>query len=354
MKVYEQPYLTFQSNSHSVIEHIKDYSPTAKYALTNILGISSNIMNMTIATETVATFADFLTAGIVTITYSEEGFPAKSQKHAGYELYFVMNGILPVEIEQTAYQLQKYDAVIMNQNCKSMIGRGENLILITITLSKEYLEKNKLLKNLNVLSYKSRYDNDYKDAEYVILHAKDVPKGMVQSQEAGALSVDCKEDIEKLLYQFHKELSKKMIGYEQIVSGLLMRIFYSLTNENLYEIEKIQEKSMDGEDVAENIKAYLDENPRKVTMEELADRFHYNRNYLTKVFYENMNQTIKAYNHQVCMREAKRLLTETSLPVTLIAERLGFMSRSQFYKVFKEYFGCTPNREVLFNETTNG
>lgn len=355
MKESKQPYLTFQSKTPYVIKRLKDYSPAAKYAVANVHGISSNLMNMTIATELVVAYADFFNAGLVNITFGSgyDDMMFKSQKHTGFEMYFVMQGVLNVQLEQTSYQLKEYDAVIMNQNCRSKIGGGENLILFTLTIEKEYLEKNKLLKSLGVLSYKSRYDDTYQDAEYVILRAREIlKKNRKQSyteKEEEMLSVESKEDIEKLLYQFHKELTKKRAGYEQIVLGLLMRLFYGITNNGLYDREIVCEHVLAEEDIAENIKAYLDENMRKVTMEELTKVFHYNRNYLAKVFTENMNQTIKAYNNTVCMCEAKRLLEETDLPVTRIAERLGFMSRSQFYKVFKAHFGCTPNQAIEWN-----
>lgn len=346
MSTYEQQYMKFQSNSAYAISDMKHYSPDAKYAVTNVQGIRSNLMNMTLAAEKVISFADFLNAGVVTVTIDpkEKDTFLKSQKHEGFEVYFVMNGILNVELEDTCYQLKKYDAIIMNQNCKSMIQDGENLMLLTITLSWEYLQKNNLMRGLKVLSYKSRSQEDFKDAEYVLLHAKDVPKDSRSgsSPGMGVNTAGSKEDIEKLLHQFHSEMTKKIVGYEQVVSGLLLRLFYSLTNENLYEIEKIKEQALAGEDLAENIKAYLDENKRKITMEELSKVFHYNRNYLSKVFFDTIHMSVKTYNNKVCMKEAKRLLEQTDLSISLIAERLGFMSRSQFYKVFEEQFGYTP------------
>lgn len=344
MRTYERPYLTFQGNTPQVVEQIKNYSFSAKYAVTNVHGISTNIMNMTMPDEIAVSFADFLNEGLITITIDAEGgeLPLRSQKHDGFELYFVMNGTLSVEIEQTMYRLREYDALVMNQNCRSMIEGGDNLILITVTMQKEYMQKNNLMKYLTMLSRKSRYDTDYQDAEYAIFHARDGRQAVVENSQVGMISVDCKENVERLLYQFHGEMSKKMVGYEQIVSGLLSRLFYSLTNENLYGIERIQEKHLAKEDLAEAIKEYLDENPKKIKVEELTKKFHYNRNYLSRIFLENINHSIKEYNNMVCMREAERLLKQTDLSVALIAERLGFMSRSQFYRVFREQFGCNP------------
>lgn len=347
MKIQKNPYLTFQSDTPYILEHLKDYSLLSKYALTNVSGIRTNLMNMTIPTEPVISFADLLQAGIVTVTFdpAHGELPLKSQKHIGFEVYFVLNGSLHVTLEEHSYDLCKYDAVIMNQNCRSLIGGGENLILLTITLEKEYLKKHHLLNMLPFLSYKSRYDDSYMDSEYVILRANEIPKEPSSHNENAQemLSVRSREDISRLVYQFHTELSKKMAGYEAIISGLLTRLFYSLSNKELFMHTLVCEHNLAGEDLAENIKHYLDEHPQKITLDDLTGIFHYNRNYLSKVFYENMHQSIKTYNNSICMQEAKRLLTETDLPVSIIAERLGFLSRSQFYKVFQKEYGLTPN-----------
>lgn len=68
--------------------------------------------------------------------------------------------------------------------------------------------------------------------------------------------------------------------------------------------------------LAEQIKAYLEQTPMRLTVEELTEVFHYNRNYLSKIFLAHINRTIKDYNREICMKEAKRLLQETDLSVS--------------------------------------
>ncbi len=344
MQKYEREDLTFQGNTARIVRQFKEYSFSAEYSETNVHGVSTKIINMTMPQQVVVSYADFLDAGLTTVTVHTDGsnLPMQSQKHGGYQLQFVANGSYTEKLEHDEQHLKEYDAIFSNPNCKSMMTDADNLIAVVVNISREYLENNHMAKYLKILSPNHWYDMDSQDAQYVVFRAKKASEVDETPQEPGSATISKKENIEKLLYLLHDEMSKKMVGYEQIVPGLLQRLFDSMTNGKLYDTEYLHEKFLAGEDLAEQMKKYLDQNPKKITLEEMTEIFHYNRNYLSKVFVENTNQTVKQYNHMVCLKEAKRLLTETDMPVSAVAERLGFMSRSQFYRVYQEHFGCNP------------
>ena len=44
--------------------------------------------------------------------------------------------------------------------------------------------------------------------------------------------------------------------------------------------------------------------------------------------------------------EAKRLLEETDFSVSAVAEKVGYLSRAQFYRNFQAYFGCLPSEII--------
>lgn len=350
IKKYERDDLTFQGDAARIVRQFKEYSFTAEYSENNIHGVSTKIINMTMPYQVVVSYADFLDAGLTTVIVNtdESNLPMQIQKHGGYQLQFVANGAYTEKMEQEEQHLLEYDAIFMNPNCKSMMRNADNLITIVVNISREYLEQNHMVKYLKELTPNHWYDLDSKDAQYVVFHAKkshstdETLDETENAMENRSHTIRKKEDIEKLLYLLHNEMSKKMVGYEQIVPGLLQRLFDSLTSGKIYDTEYIMEKHFGDEDLAEQMRQYLNQNPKKITVEELTEIFHYNRNHLSEIFLKNTNQTIKQYNHRVCMKEARRLLTRTNLSVAAVAERLGFSSRSQFYKVYKEQFGCSP------------
>jgi AraC-like DNA-binding protein len=74
----------------------------------------------------------------------------------------------------------------------------------------------------------------------------------------------------------------------------------------------------------------------------VAAVFHYNRNYLGRVFKEEVGMSIAQYLMQVRLERARELLSATHLPVIEIAERCGFGGVSYFNRAFKAEEGITP------------
>lgn len=93
-----------------------------------------------------------------------------------------------------------------------------------------------------------------------------------------------------------------------------------------------------------DILQYLNLNySRGITIEELCKRFSTNRNSLSRSFLKATGKTFTAYLTELRLNAAKRLLRETGLPVTEIAERTGFGDLSYWGRVFKRQTGVTPS-----------
>ncbi|WDD99924.1 AraC family transcriptional regulator [Thalassomonas actiniarum] len=65
-----------------------------------------------------------------------------------------------------------------------------------------------------------------------------------------------------------------------------------------------------------------------------------------KVFKESLGVSFQVYITKLRMEKAKALLTHTDIPVSLIAERVGYQNASAFSRRFKQYFGTSPKTFV--------
>lgn len=88
----------------------------------------------------------------------------------------------------------------------------------------------------------------------------------------------------------------------------------------------------------------------KITVQELADYFHFSRGYFSQRFKSATGTTVSQFIQYEKIQEAKHLLQFTSLPIVSIGTRLGFCSQSYFSSVFKQTCGITPKQ---YREETN-
>ncbi len=75
---------------------------------------------------------------------------------------------------------------------------------------------------------------------------------------------------------------------------------------------------------------------------ELARRLGVTREHLTRIFRREYGLPPHEYLNRARIREAGRLLRETELKQSAIAERLGFAGMPTFYRVFRQILGVTP------------
>lgn len=89
--------------------------------------------------------------------------------------------------------------------------------------------------------------------------------------------------------------------------------------------------------------SYLDENfKRKVSLEELADKFFINKFYLTRLFKEHTGQTINEYIINKRITYAKSLLRFTGKSLEEIGEESGIGDAGYFSKTFTRIEGINP------------
>jgi AraC family transcriptional regulator of adaptative response / methylphosphotriester-DNA alkyltransferase methyltransferase len=67
-------------------------------------------------------------------------------------------------------------------------------------------------------------------------------------------------------------------------------------------------------------------------------------NHLAVIFREQYGMPPGQYVNRLRANQAKRLLTETAIPIVDIAGAVAFDSLSAFYSFFKKYTGTTPKK----------
>jgi len=80
-----------------------------------------------------------------------------------------------------------------------------------------------------------------------------------------------------------------------------------------------------------------------IRVEELAERFYFSKEYLTRLFRNQYGCPIYEYVLRVRMDNARAYLADPNLTVQEIAEKMGYSSANYFGKAFKHRYGLTPS-----------
>jgi len=81
-----------------------------------------------------------------------------------------------------------------------------------------------------------------------------------------------------------------------------------------------------------------------LSTEQLAKIFNTNEKRLSRAFRNILGTTVSEFVRRERLEQAERMLKETALSVTQIAEELGYSSSANFATAFKSHFGETPSK----------
>ena len=92
---------------------------------------------------------------------------------------------------------------------------------------------------------------------------------------------------------------------------------------------------------------------RAVQVDEVAREAGVSRRMLERRFLELMHRTPADEIRRVHLERAQRLLVETDLPMTDVAESSGFSSQAYFADIFRRHLGLTPMKYRKQNRLRN-
>lgn len=75
----------------------------------------------------------------------------------------------------------------------------------------------------------------------------------------------------------------------------------------------------------------------------ISERVKLSPRHLNRLFREKTGMTIKGYQNELRLDRARDLLSHSKLPVSMIAETLGFHQPKQFSTFFGRFGGCAPS-----------
>lgn len=148
--------------------------------------------------------------------------------------------------------------------------------------------------------------------------------------------------VKKIVEEMEKEFIGKNIGYRSILDGYSRILFSKL-------LRKIKNVNADAQtrtyinEITSECLAYINEKCfGKITLQEIAAHTFYNPAYFSRIFKKQVGINLTDYIKEKRIREAARLLRDSSLTVEDVMSRVGYTDKNHFYKNFKEIYQMTP------------
>ena len=137
---------------------------------------------------------------------------------------------------------------------------------------------------------------------------------------------------------------RKMAFFSAIGSATRPEELVELMRDILSEIEEYTLQRRREDAVFQRILTYIaDHFQEQITLNQLAGEFHLSYSYLSSCFQVFAGCGFNDYLNQIRVEEAKKLLTNSHIPLMSISERVGYSDQSYFGKVFKKRTGISPS-----------
>ena len=241
----------------------------------------------------------------------EEYFPA--HWHESLELHYILTGESVIYINQSPVIAKEGDLVICNSN---ELHQG--------FCSAAPMESCRLLFSLEDISLE--LDN----RGYVF-------QNHIQKDEV----------IKQLFLELCREEANQAPGYKQackaIVTQLMVHLCRNYVVQTLSREDTRRQKK--NRERCNRLITFIEANyANPIANQDMADLVHLSKDRFEHFFRENFGLSALQYIQNYRMKMAKKLIKEGNIPISKVAEMVGFADYNYFGRTFRNHYGCTPTQ----------
>lgn len=251
---------------------------------------------------------------------SEHLMPS-SHFHSTYEAYYLLSGERYFFIKDRTVLIKAGDFILIHPN---VLHKTANAVQpehekIILNFKETFLP---IIHGSFFQTLHPAFQNDY-----IIIH----------------FSMQYKMQFEEYLLRIVKEAQELRNGYDSMIQSLIAQLLVLVSRYmEQYKLDLPEYRNPMHERISEIVR-YINSNYKKdLTLQYVADCFFISPYYLSRTFKDVTGFSFVQYVNSLRIKEAKKLLEETSLKVYTIAERVGFGSITHFNRIFKEVTSHSP------------
>lgn len=245
-----------------------------------------------------------------------------------FELLYVVRGQAQLILESKAEPLLENTLAILSPQLLHDVAVASDCLLLSIALTEQTTEETlyKMLRQENVLSEFFHSGFGGNDSSYLIF-TPESPRQILSIFRGILHECYTRSDYSKVIYD----------NYLEILFALLLR------QRADYESHQ-SSRQQQGAGQMLNVLKHLQDNYRTISLQQLAELFHYEPSYLGKQIKASTGKNYTELIRELRISETKRLLQSTDLSMDEIAEQAGYDSRVHFFRSFRAAVGVTPGQ----------
>lgn len=277
------------------------------------------------------------------VTKHLENLPLLIIKHARFsytpfhvhdfiEINYVYRGEIKIIINDQLVVLNQGDVCILDTDVSHRIlDTGENDILINFLINKEYFSM-KMLSRLGSNNIISKFavesiSKTQSHNQYIIFFTNE-----------SELLLDA---VEGLLSNYFDSSHYSVNTIDAYMIIIFSELLKAHQNEKSINYKKSNETYI--VDILEHIEEYYS----TCTLESIAKKFGYNPSYLSRYIKKHTGQSFITLVQEIRLRKACIILENSTIPIELISQSVGYKNVAFFYKKFKEVHGLSPKEYRL-------
>lgn len=254
----------------------------------------------------------------------EFNMPSK-HTHDEYEIYYLVRGERSYFIEKQIYHIKQGCLVFINRN--------------TIHMTTQYKD-----------SYHERIVLEMREEPIASLLActGELQLSDFFQRNQGVIELDAENQqyIMSLLDGIASEMGTKDPGYKMMAMNKLIRLFFFTVRhlkQSDFSASTTSLSTTATHQKVTEVASYISANfAQAESLDYVAKRFFMSKSYLSRIFKEITGYTVNEYINVNRIQQARKLLAESDLNITEIAETLGYDSITYFEKIFRKHTETSP------------
>jgi AraC-like DNA-binding protein/mannose-6-phosphate isomerase-like protein (cupin superfamily) len=247
--------------------------------------------------------------------------------HQFFEIIYVIRGCCTNNIGGTSIEMNENSICIIPPVVSHSIGNFDDSVMVNILVKKA--------------AFDHIYETIYEDPENLL--GNFIKNGLDESSPYACLffpdtSIPGLTDLVEQLINERDRGDKLEYPIKKALLYTILAKLSRIAPDNVVQIKNTDATPR----TVYSIKKYLEQNYRNATLSSVAKEFHYSVPYLSKIVHQYTGITFGAMLRDMRMTAAAEKLTQTNLPLGVIADQVGINTASYFSKTFYEWSGMTP------------